>query len=201
MIRTALFRSHSNRPLCKKENPMCLTQRAPVPRFLASLARVAVSCGLCLGLLTEPGTVSSVRATPPPDKAPAAKAPAAKAPTGSPAAKAPAAKAKGKGKGKKGQGGTAAELTQMLMAKGSLVQDCAVTGALDQGSGRVEISTKVTINGRGQVINITTNVKVDKGEGGPKVRECVDNLIRSIPFPSSSAPLITIERTWTIAST
>ncbi len=124
------------------------------------------------------------------------------APPAAPAAKAPAkAPAKGKAKGKAKGGGTAAELTQMLVAKGSQVQDCAVSGALDAGASRVEIATKVTINGRGQVINITTNVKVDKGPDGSKVRECVDNLIRTIQFPASAAPMITIERNWTIAST
>ena len=121
---------------------------------------------------------------------------AAKAPAKTPA-KAPA---KGKGKAKKPTG-TAAELTAMLQAKGSQVQDCAVSEALDKGANSVEIATHVTINGRGQVINIKTNVKVDKGPDGTKVRECIDDLIKKIEFPNSAAPMITIERHWTIKST
>ena len=120
----------------------------------------------------------------------------AKAPA-KPPAKAPA---KGKAKAKKPTG-TAAELTAMLQAKGSQVQDCAVSEALDKGANSVEIATHVTINGRGQVINIKTNVKVDKGPDGTKVRECIDDLIKKIEFPNSAAPMITIERNWTIKST
>ena len=121
---------------------------------------------------------------------------AARAPAKTPA-KAPA---KGKGKAKKPTG-TAAELTAMLQANGSQVQDCAVSEALDKGANSVEIATHVTINGRGQVINIKTNVKVDKGPDGTKVRECIDDLIKKIEFPNSAAPMITIERHWTIKST
>ena len=121
---------------------------------------------------------------------------AAKAPAKTPA-KAPA---KGKGKAKKPTG-TAAELTAMLQAKGSQVQDCAVSEALDKGAASVEIATHVTINGRGQVINIKTHVNVDKGPDGTKVRECIDDLIKKIEFPNSAAPMITIERHWTIKST
>ena len=113
----------------------------------------------------------------------------------------PAAKAKGKGKGKgKRPKGTAATLSQMLTDKSSLVQDCASLHALDKGAGRVDISTRVTINNRGQVISINTNVTLDKGDGGPKVKDCVDTLIRTISFPPSEAPLITIDRNWTISS-
>ncbi len=120
----------------------------------------------------------------------------AKAPA-KPPAKAPA---KGKAKAKKPTG-TAAELTAMLQAKGSQVQDCAVSEALDKGATSVEIATHVTINGRGQVINIKTHVNVDKGPDGTKVRECIDDLIKKIEFPNSAAPMITVERHWTIKST
>lgn len=109
------------------------------------------------------------------------------------------AKGKGKGRGKKPKG-TAQTLSQMLTDKSSQVQDCAGQHALDKGAGRVDISTKVTINNRGQVISIVTNVTLDKGDGGAKVKECVDTLIRSIAFPPSDAPLITIDRNWTISS-
>ncbi len=105
---------------------------------------------------------------------------------------------KAKGKGKKPKG-TAATLSQMLTEKSSLVQDCAVQNALDRGSGRVDIATRVTINNRGQVISINTNVNVDKGDGGPKVKDCIETLVRGIAFPPSDAPMITIERNWTIS--
>ncbi len=161
---------------------------APVRRTGARLLRAVLPGVFCLLFASAQSAAAAPAATP----APAQAKPAAK-----PAAKAPG-KAKGKGRSK--NRGTEAELTQILVAKGSLIQDCAVSGALDQGANSVEISTKVTINGRGQVINITTNVKVDKGPDGSKVRECVDNLIKTIAFPASAAPMITIERNWKIAT-
>jgi hypothetical protein len=111
------------------------------------------------------------------------------------------APAKGK-KGKKGGGKvTAMELGKTLQDKGSEVQDCAVMHALNKGANRIDIATKVTINGRGQVIDIRTVVKVDGGDGAPKVRDCIDTIIKGIKFPPTEAPLVNIERNWTIAST
>jgi hypothetical protein len=107
--------------------------------------------------------------------------------------------------GKSKKGGNHGALPQLamqeaLVAKGDAVQDCAVHKGLDVKGGpkRIEISTKVTVSGRGQVIDVRTDVKVDKGDGAP-VRECVDKLIRSIKFPPCDAPIVTIERSWTIA--
>ena len=158
-----------------------------------ALARQPRRQGKILGAVFALWTMASMMPNVSAGDAPPA---AAKAPAKTPA-KAPA---KGKGKGKKPTG-TAAELTAMLQAKGSQVQDCAVSEALDKGASSVEIATHVTINGRGQVINIKTNVKVDKGPDGSKVRECIDDLIKKIDFPQSAAPMITIERNWTIKST
>jgi hypothetical protein len=117
-----------------------------------------------------------------------------------PAAK-PAAAAGKKTKSKKAKRakGTMATLSQMLTDKASLVQDCAVQHALDKGSGRVDIATKVTINNRGQVISINTNVTVDKGDGTAKVKDCIETLVRAISFPQSDAPMTVIERNWTIS--
>jgi hypothetical protein len=107
-----------------------------------------------------------------------------------------AAKGKGKSKGKV----TQIELVKTLQDKSSEVQDCAMH-ALNKGTNRIDIGTRVTINGRGQVIDVRTTVKVDQGEGGPKVKDCVDSLVRTIKFPSTEAPLVTIERNWTIQTT
>lgn len=154
------------------------------PRPIASHLVAAALSGLSAWALALSLPLSARAAEPTAAKAPAA--------TGKPVAK----KSKGKAKG----GGTAAELTQMLITKGPAVQDCAVNHGLDKGANSVAIVTKVTINGRGQVINIQTSVNVDKGEGD-KVRDCVNELIKSIRFPESAAPMITIERNWTIKST
>ncbi len=86
-----------------------------------------------------------------------------------------------------------------LLDKSDGVQDCAGKFALNKGSNRVEVETKVTINSSGQVVNIATTVTLDKGDSAP-VKECVDQLIKSIRFPIIQAPLTTIERTWTIAN-
>ncbi|MFO0573385.1 MAG: hypothetical protein U1A78_05270 [Polyangia bacterium] len=113
-----------------------------------------------------------------------------------------AAAAKGKAKGKgKGKGKvTQIELVKTLQDKSSEVQDCAMH-ALNHGTNRIDIGTRVTINGRGQVIDVRTTVNVDKGDGAPKVKDCVDSLVRTIKFPSTEAPLVTIERNWTIQTT
>lgn len=116
------------------------------------------------------------------------------------AASALAAPSKGKKGGKKGKV-TAMDLGKTLQDKGSEVQDCAVMHALNKGANRIDIATKVTINGRGQVIDIRTVVKVDGGDGAPKVRDCIDTIIKGIKFPPIEAPLVNIERNWTIAST
>ena len=116
-----------------------------------------------------------------------------------PAASAAKPKAKAKGKAKRAKG-TIATLSQMLTEKSSQVQDCAVQNALDKGSGRVDIATKVTINNRGQVISINTNVTLDKGDGMTKVKDCIEGLVRAISFPPSDAPMTVIERNWTISN-
>lgn len=104
-----------------------------------------------------------------------------------------------KGKKKKRGLATQAELSELLATKSDSVQDCTIKHALNKSANKVVVSSKVTINNRGQVIDLRTAVTVDKGESDP-VRDCVDALIRSIQFPSSEAPLITIERTWTVAN-
>lgn len=113
----------------------------------------------------------------------------------------PSAAAPSKGKKGKKAKVTAMDLTKTLQDKGSEVQDCAVMHALNKGANRIDIATKVTINGRGQVIDIRTVVKVDGGDGAPKVRDCIDTIIKGIKFPPIEAPLVNIERNWTIAST
>lgn len=143
----------------------------------------AWALALCLPVCANAAEPTAAKAAPAATKAPATAKPAAK-----------------KSKPKAKMTGTAAELTQMLITKGPSVQDCAVNHGLDKGANSVAIVTKVTINGRGQVINIQTSVNVDKGEGD-KVRDCVNELIKSIKFPESAAPMITIERNWTIKST
>lgn len=119
-----------------------------------------------------------------------------------PARGAPAkAKKAKKGKKPKGASGSLSEAAgQRLLEKSDGVQNCASTHALDHGANRVEIETKVTINSTGQVVNIVTVVSTDKIERAISVKECVDALLKGIKFPAIPAPLTTIERTWTIAT-
>ncbi len=90
-------------------------------------------------------------------------------------------------------------LSNTLNEKRDQIQQCAVDHALAVGAKQAEITTKVTINGRGQVVDSRTTVTVVGGDG-EKVRTCVEDVIRKIKFPRSDAPLINIERTWTVAS-
>ena len=169
---------------------------ANVPALTRPPRRRGKTLGAVLALLAMTTVVALQTAAAAEPAAASAKPPAAASAKPPATAKAPA---KGKGKGKGKPSGTAATLTELLAAKGSEVQDCAVSGALDQGASKVQIGTHVTINGKGQIINVKTTVAVDKGPDGSKVRECIDKLIRSIQFPTSAAPMITIERNWTIA--
>lgn len=113
----------------------------------------------------------------------------------------PSAEAAKKGK----KGGIKANSAQQLagnlvMGQSDGVQNCAGK-ALDRGANKVEVYTKVTINSKGQIVAITTSVTVDKPGQSESVKQCVDGLLYQIKFPPiQSAPLTTIERTWTIAT-
>lgn len=90
-----------------------------------------------------------------------------------------------------------AQMAKLLEAQGQGVMQCAVKQALDKGANSVNIDARVTVNNRGQVINVVVTAKVDKGDPKP-VRDCIDTLIRAIKFPASEAPLTEIQRDWTI---
>lgn len=104
-------------------------------------------------------------------------------------------KAKKKGGGKKNSP-LKETMSKLLEAQGQEVMKCAVNQSLDKGGKKVEVMTKVTINNRGQVIDINTIAKCDKTEHVAPVRECVDKLIKAIKFPPSESPLTTLQREW-----
>lgn len=93
-----------------------------------------------------------------------------------------------------------AVLSGTLNEKRDDIQRCAIDNALNQGADKVEILTRVTINNKGQAVNSQVVVTVH-GTGGDQVKGCVERVLRSIKFPKIDAPLIHIERTWTIAAT
>lgn len=106
--------------------------------------------------------------------------------------------ASAKGKSKKPKtSAAAADMARRLEEQGQGVMRCAVTHALDKGAKQVDVEAKVTINNRGQVIDVKTKVVVDRVDN-PAVRGCVDELIRAIKFPASDAPLTTLIRDWSI---
>lgn len=113
---------------------------------------------------------------------------------------APLVWAKSKKPKKAGRGGPSEAAGQRLLEKSDGVQNCAATHGLDHGAKEVEIDTTITINSSGQVVNILTKVTVDKAERALPVKECVDALLKGIKFPAIPAPLTTIQRTWTIAT-
>ncbi|MCS6915009.1 MAG: hypothetical protein RMK29_05655 [Myxococcales bacterium] len=92
-----------------------------------------------------------------------------------------------------------ATLGDALNARRDEIQDCAIRFALDRGARRVDIVTRLTINGRGQVLDNRTTVNVVGGDG-EQVRACVERVIGGIRFPATEAPLITIERNWSVAA-
>ena len=106
-------------------------------------------------------------------------------------------------KPKKSKGGSssAQQLAgNLVMGASDGVQNCAGK-ALDRGANKVEVYTKVTINSKGQIVAITTSVTVDIAKFSEDVKQCVDGHLGKIHFPPiPNAPLTTIERTWTIAT-
>ena len=108
----------------------------------------------------------------------------------------PAAGAKKK---KKAAAPPQAQMSEALNAKRDEIQTCAIKHALERGAKSVDIVTKVTINGRGQVLDNRTTVNVNGGDG-EQVRTCVELVIKGIKFPQSSAPLVTIERNWSVSA-
>jgi hypothetical protein len=108
----------------------------------------------------------------------------------------PAAGAKKK---KKAAAPPQAQMSEALNAKRDEIQTCAIKHALERGAKSVDIVTKVTINGRGQVLDNRTTVNVNGGDG-EQVRNCVEQVIKGIKFPQSGAPLVTIERNWSVSA-
>src|SRR5438270_9541049 len=68
-----------------------------------------------------------------------------------------------------------AQMSEALNAKRDEIQACAIKHALERGASRVDIVTKVTINGRGQVLDSRTTVNVTGGDG-EQVRACVEQV-------------------------
>lgn len=89
------------------------------------------------------------------------------------------------------------QTAKLLEEQGQGVMQCAVKQALDKGANRVDITAKVTVNNRGQVVAVNVNAKADNKEH-KGVHDCVDGLIRTIRFPASEAPLTEVQREWTI---
>lgn len=110
-----------------------------------------------------------------------------------------AAPAKSKKGVKRGKSNVGEIASKVLLEKGDAVGDCADKYALHKGASRVSIDTKVTIDSKGTVVNVVTTVVVDKVAAAP-IKDCVDNLIKTLKFPAIPAPLTTIERNWTVAS-
>jgi len=104
-------------------------------------------------------------------------------------------------KGGKKSAASAQQLAgNLVMGTSDGVQNCAGK-ALDRGANKVEVYTRVTINSRGQIVVITTTVTVDRVGFSENVKQCVDGLLGQIKFPPiPQAPLTTIERSWTIAT-
>lgn len=105
-------------------------------------------------------------------------------------------------KGGKKLGANAAQQLagNLVMGASDGVQNCAGK-ALDRGANKVEVYTRVTINSKGQTVAITTTVTTDRAGFSESVKQCVDGLLGQIKFPAiPQAPLTTIERSWTIAT-
>jgi hypothetical protein len=111
-----------------------------------------------------------------------------------------AAKKSGGKKASRAAGSAQQQAGNLVMGASDGVQNCAGK-ALDRGANKVEVYTKVTINSKGQIVAITTTVTVDRVGFSENVKQCVDGLLQAIKFPPvPQAPLITIERSWTIAT-
>lgn len=86
-----------------------------------------------------------------------------------------------------------AALSAALDGRRDDIQGCALR--LAGTATRIQVVTHLTLNNQGHLIN--SRVAVDApGADAEGIKACVLEVLKTIKFPRSDAPLITIDRTW-----
>lgn len=86
-------------------------------------------------------------------------------------------------------------LRKVLDGETDAVARCAAPLAAAPGAS-VDVTAKFMINNRGQIVSCDVTLTISDATA----QKCVEEALRSVKFPSSKTALITIARTWRIAS-
>jgi hypothetical protein len=92
----------------------------------------------------------------------------------------------------------ATDFTTALDARSDAVTRCALPLVATPGT-TVELTAKVTLNHRGQVLAVDVTIAPDS-PAAASTRTCVEKALRDAPWPTSRAPLVTAARTWRLSS-
>lgn len=98
-------------------------------------------------------------------------------------------------KSKPAPAATKAAIEAVLDGRGEAVAECIQDKAASQGLARAEVQAHVLINGRGQIFECKVTAQTDRGPS-PALAACVEKVLRAAPYPSSAAPLVSVDRTW-----
>lgn len=89
-------------------------------------------------------------------------------------------------------------IERILDGKADAVADCIMSQAVKRGAKSVDVSAQLLINNHGQIFDCKITTKTDRGEN-PALATCVENVLRSATYPTSQAPLVSAERSWSYA--
>lgn len=86
-----------------------------------------------------------------------------------------------------------AALSAALDGRRDDIQGCALR--LAGTATAIQVVTHLTLNNQGALINSRITVTAPGGDADG-IKACVEGVVRTIKFPRSDAPLVTIDRTW-----
>jgi len=91
------------------------------------------------------------------------------------------------------------EIKRALDASQSDVSTCVIVG-IEPGlkTWSQVVKLKVAVNGVGQVLTLDA-VLVPENANAAKTKACVEAVLRKVTWPTTHAPMVTVEREWTFA--
>lgn len=91
------------------------------------------------------------------------------------------------------------EIKKALDASQSDVSQCVIVG-IEPGlkTWSQVVKLKVAVNGVGQVLTLDA-VLVPENANAAKTKACVEAVLRKVTWPTTHAPMVTVEREWTFA--
>lgn len=92
-----------------------------------------------------------------------------------------------------------AEMKKALDATQAKVGGCVVAG-VEPGvkTWTQVVKLKVVVNGVGQLMSLDTAL-VPENASAAKTKSCIEDALKAATFPTTHAPMVTLEREWTFA--